>query len=131
MKNIIYWAISSLLCIQGCVLPKATNDSKMYPEALQAAYKIAHKTDNIRSFLVSKEDTLIAEQYFDRYGRDSLDHVRSVTKSVMAILIGIAIDQGIISSVNDSIGKYLGKKANGKTHITIKHLLTMTSAWHI
>ena len=76
---------------------------------------------------MNQNNVMVANQYYDEYSRDSLDHVRSVTKTVMSTLIGIAIDKGIISGVDASIGKYLGNTALDKRNITIKHLLTMTS----
>ena len=59
----------------------------------------------------------------------------SVNKSITSACIGIAIDKGMIESVNQSIFDYLPDhrhlKKDGKENITIEHLLTMTSglAW--
>lgn len=115
----------ALICFQGC--GQKSKSIGKHPKWLNKAYEAAQKAHNIRSLLVSHNDVLVAEAYFDRYSRDSLDHIRSITKSVMATLIGIAIDQGLITGVDESITTYLGQEAKGKEAIKIKHLLTMTS----
>ena len=96
------------------------------PEGLERAYCKARKAKNIRSLLVSHRGKLIGEEYFDRYSADSLDHVRSVTKSITATLIGIAQDQGLLS-LEDPISKYLETDDLNHDYITIRHLLSMTS----
>lgn len=56
----------------------------------------------------------------------------SATKSIVSLLIGIAIDQGLINSVEDKVQDYFPDyevKRGEKTiyDVTIKHLLTMTA----
>lgn len=120
-----------LILTQGCMKPKGGNSTLHVPSELSEAYPLIDQAENIRSFLVSRNGDLIFEEYYMGYSSDSLDHVRSVTKSVMSLLIGIAIDHGFINSTDDSIGLYLGNKAEGKGQLTLKHFLTMTSglAW--
>ena len=122
----------ALIYFQSCGQNKAEEEFHLgtkiqRPIDLDQAFNEIKKLDNIRSVLVSLNDTLIAERYFAPFPPDSLEHGRSVTKSVMATLIGIAIDKGIIKGVDESIVKYIGETAKGKEKITIKHLLTMTS----
>src|SRR5438128_6955376 len=59
------------------------------------------------AFIVVRDDTLHYERYFSGYQRDSVCVSRSVSKSFVSALIGIAIDEGFIKSVDDPIGKYL------------------------
>jgi CubicO group peptidase (beta-lactamase class C family) len=96
---------------------------------------------NIHSLLVLRKNTLVVEEYFPgvsdggvtvAYDRDTLHTLRSVTKSVNAILIGIAVDQGLIRSVDDPISIYLPEYADifadpGKRAIRLRHLLSMTA----
>lgn len=82
------------------------------------------------SFLVIQDDTLVFERYGNGYNHDSIVTSFSVAKSFASALVGFAIDDGYISSVNDPITKYIPEliirdKRFGE--ITIKHLLTMTS----
>ncbi len=89
-----------------------------------------HRLDGI---VVVKEHALIQEEYFHGYTRDALHDLRSVTKSIISLLIGIAIEKGFIASVNDPVLKYirpprpLKNSDERKAQITIRHLLTMSS----
>ena len=54
----------------------------------------------------------------------TLNNLKSITKSVMAILIGIAIDRGQIGGVDDRVAKYLPAQfgpASGLHHLTLRH----------
>jgi CubicO group peptidase (beta-lactamase class C family) len=96
---------------------------------------------NIHSLLVLRKDRLVVEEYFPGvsdggvevdYDRDTLHTLRSVTKSVTAALVGIAVDQGLIRSVDDPIADYLPEYADvfadpGKRAIRVRDLLSMTA----
>lgn len=80
------------------------------------------------SFLIIKNDSIIYEEYFGKYNDSSVFTSFSVNKSFVSALIGIAISEGRISSVNDPITKYLPIfKNDGFDKITIEHLLNMES----
>lgn len=80
------------------------------------------------AFLVIRNDTLLTENYFRGYDQASSVASFSMAKSVTSILIGCAIDDGIIQSVHDPIVKYLPELSdNGLEKVTIEHLLQMTS----
>jgi CubicO group peptidase (beta-lactamase class C family) len=81
-----------------------------------------------KAFLVLRGDTLLYEAYWDEHDKKQVSNSFSMAKTVVAMLIGIAIDEGHIGKLDDPVGKYLpefkeGKKAN----ITIRHLLIMAS----
>lgn len=80
------------------------------------------------AFAVSYCDSLLFEQYFEGSDRRSASNSFSVAKSVISLLIGKAIDDGLIGSVDDPVAKYLEEfKEDGREKITIRHLLTMSS----
>lgn len=82
------------------------------------------------SFIVIKDDKILYENYFNGYSRDSIVTSFSVAKSFDSTLVGIAIDEGLIKSVNDPITKYLpelAKRDERFTRITIKDLMMMSS----
>ncbi len=88
----------------------------------------------LTSLVVVKNGKVITEEYFKGFKKDSLHDVRSVTKSVMSILVGIAIDQGKIESVNSKIGDFLSDDAKyglspAQKEITIRDLLTMSAGF--
>jgi len=78
--------------------------------------------------LVIYDDTLLYEEYFNGYDRESTQTSFSVAKSFVSALIGIAIEEGYIGSVDDPITKYIPElEQPGMDKITIHHLLTMSS----
>jgi hypothetical protein len=77
-----------------------------------------------------RRDTILYEKYFNGFKRDSYFHSQSMAKSFISFLIGTAIDDGSISSVNDTITKYIPELLKRDARfgkITIKHLLEMRS----
>ena len=101
------------------------------PAGLTAAYDILSGSTDTRSLLVERNGVIIQEEYFNGYSSEHYFDVRSVTKSVISILIGIAIDRGFIQSVDETIGGYLSEVLPNlepeKAALTIKELLTMTT----
>lgn len=80
------------------------------------------------AFLIIKNDTIQYEKYFKGYDKESIVPSFSMAKSVTSILIGCAIDEGLIKSVDEPITNYIPElKKNGFDKVTIKHLLQMTS----
>lgn len=78
------------------------------------------------AFLVVKNDSIIYEEYWDDYNENSLTNSFSMAKSFIGLLVGIALDEGKINSVNDPVGNYLPQYKDNP-ELTIKHLLTMSS----
>mgnify|MGYP001048594557 CR=1 FL=1 len=81
-----------------------------------------------------KDGCLVYEKYFRNCTQESRVHVYSVTKSVISILIGIALDKGYIKSteqkVLDFFPDYQVKKGEQTIQeITLKHLLSMTAPY--
>jgi len=82
------------------------------------------------SFIVIKDDTIIYENYFNGYSRDSINTSFSMAKSVTSALVGIAIDEGLITNVEDPIVEYL-PELEGKDvdDVTIRDILMMSSGF--
>jgi len=86
------------------------------------------------SVLVVNQGTIVREKYYNEFTYRTEFNTYSVTKSFTSTLIGIAIDQGIIGSVNDPIVSYFpnttfDNDSPEKQRVTIKHVLTMTSGF--
>ena len=80
------------------------------------------------AFLVIKNDSLQYEKYFSGYDQTNIVPSFSMAKSVISILIGCAIDEGLIKSVNEPVTAYVPElKKNGFDRVNIEHLLQMTS----
>lgn len=81
------------------------------------------------SFLVVKNDSIINENYWDNYKDSALSNSFSMAKSIISILIGIAVDEGKIKNIDEPVGNYLPKYKNAPNNVlTIRHLLTMSAA---
>jgi len=85
-----------------------------------------HKTI---SFAIIRNDSLLFEYYDNNYSATTNVSSFSIAKSYITMLIGIAIDEGFIKSVNDPITDYISewKYKAGYNLITIKDLLRHTS----
>lgn len=88
----------------------------------------------IHSVLISKNNQLVYEQYFNGYTQDSLHDSRSSFKSITSLLIGIAIDKGFIKNVNQKVYEFFPEYPSLKTDplkklLTIKNLLEMKSGF--
>ncbi len=87
---------------------------------------------DIHSVLIIKNGKLVLEEYFSGYTHRMLHDLVSVSKSITSILIGIAIDQKKISSIDNKIHDYFSSykdinwKGN-KKEISIKHVLSMAA----
>ena len=95
--------------------------------------KLNQEDHKIHSILLVRENMLLIEEYYSGHDLNTLHDLRSTTKSIRALLMGIAIDKGYINSVDDPITRYLKEPIaeknldERKELITIRHLLTMSS----
>lgn len=104
---------------------------------------------NLHAALMVRHGKIVYERYFtgeDRAGGTSLGRVafhaglehdvRSISKSVISLLFGIARDRGLVKSLDESVFSYFPEYANLKTpekeRINLRHLLTMSAglAWN-
>jgi len=103
-------------------------DKKLVHEYIQ------NNEPNICQICAYKNDELVYEDNWNDYQKDDAVHVMSVTKSIVSLLYGIAIDQGLINSVDDKVLDYFKdykvKKGERTIYdVTIKHLLTMRAPY--
>lgn len=83
---------------------------------------------DFRSLVVIKDNKLVVEEYFNTYWRETIHDVRSAGKGVTALLLGIAIDKGLVKSTEQTIYDFFPDKKHETTRksIKIKHLLNMS-----
>ncbi|MCH9672967.1 MAG: beta-lactamase family protein [Gammaproteobacteria bacterium] len=104
---------------------------------------------NVHAVLMAKNGALVYEQYFsgpDRswekalgtvhFNRRTLHDVRSITKSIVSLLCGVAHSNGLLpdldATVFELLPEYQDLATQGKDRITVRHLLTMSAglAWN-
>lgn len=80
------------------------------------------------ALLVIHQDSVLYEEYWDSFGPDTLSNSFSMAKSIVSALVGIAIQQGQIDSLDQPIYWYLPEFDTGLgKKLTIRHLLMMAS----
>lgn len=84
---------------------------------------------DFRALVVIKDNKLVVEEYFNTYWRETIHDIRSAGKGITAILLGIAIDKGLVKSTEQNIYDFFpsDKNATTRKNIKIKHLLNMSS----
>jgi len=104
------------------------------PMLVAELYYNAAESETIYSLLVIKNGYLIAEGYFNEGSVDQKDRLQSVTKSYTSALVGIALEQGYLSSVDQKMLDFFPEVAGQitdprKEQITIRDLLQMRAGY--
>lgn len=82
------------------------------------------------AFLVIQNDSILFENYYRGYDEAQVSNIFSVSKSVTSLLLGIAMDEGLITSVEDKVVQYvpdLAEKNKDFEQLKIIDLLNMRS----
>jgi len=117
-------------------LKRGKLSKKVDKTQIETGIKELEKVKFVSSFLVMQHGKLVEERYFEKKEQEDAQNIHSASKSILSALTGIAIRDGYIKSVDDSIANYLPAEYftgtnESKKAITIKHLLNMTTglAW--
>ena len=101
------------------------------PAQRAAIVEYASALPRLRSLLVSLGGELVEEHYFNGATARSQANLKSASKTLIAILVGIAIDRGHLAGVRQPIAQLLPDELEGadpvKLSITLEDLLTMRS----
>ncbi len=93
-----------------------------------------HLSDNVQGFLLIRNGYLLYEGYAPGISANHLWRVYSITKSVSAAAFGLALTDGYVTSIQDSVLSYFPDRTiqnpdPRKSNMTIWHLLTMSSGF--
>jgi CubicO group peptidase (beta-lactamase class C family) len=104
------------------------------PMLVAEMYYDAAELETIYSLLVIKNGYLIAEDYFNEGSVDQKDRLQSATKSYTSALVGIALEQGCLSSVDQKMLDFFPEVAGKitdprKEQITIRNMLEMRGGY--
>ncbi|MEO5645735.1 MAG: serine hydrolase [Bacteroidia bacterium] len=81
------------------------------------------------AFLIIKDDSIRCEKYWGEFNDHSLTNSFSMAKTVLSVLTGCAIKDGYIKSVDQKVSDFLPEfKNDARSEVTIRHLLSMSSA---
>lgn len=83
---------------------------------------------HVTGFLVLRGDTILLERYFHGASPRSRFVSQSIAKSILSILVGVAVDEGRIGGVADPVTRYLPALAGtGYDGVTIEQALQMST----
>ncbi len=140
MPHATFARLGALVVTITCLLAACTGASTRPPavgfdpeqaDAALAEYAgLVADVDQVRAIVVAQGDEIVYERYF---GSTADRHwgVQSVTKSVVSMLIGIAIEEGLTGPLDAPLGELLPDDAGAMSPevagTTLRHLLTMTA----
>jgi len=134
---LVFVALACLL-LRACSSAESNEQSSwsVDREKLNAAFSgyedVIPDFDQLRAVVVATEDRIVFEQYYGS-DEDTYGVVNSVTKSVVSTLIGIALHEGLIGSLDDTLAELLPEHAaamsTGVAGTTLRQLLTMTAGF--
>jgi len=131
MKGMRAVALAVLLLTGAGALP-AVAQAGFDPALLSAAVERARSLERLNALIVARDGDVAVAERFRGPGLDTPVNVKSVAKSVIAALVGVAIDRGVISGPDQTVGALLGDRlparaAPGVANITVGNLLSMQS----
>ncbi len=87
----------------------------------------------MESFIVCHNGKIRFEKYYHGIQKDSLHHIQSQTKSIVSLLLGIAIDKDFVPDENETVKtyfpEYFDSPGSLKSELKIKEILTMTAGF--
>jgi len=92
----------------------------------------AFDQNDFRSMVVIKDHKLVLEYAYNNTGRSDINDIRSAGKSFTALLLGIAIEEGLVNNLEQDVYSFFSKAKYPNLHpdlkkVKIKHLLNMSS----
>lgn len=108
-------------------LPLVLAAPAVFAQGLPGAAAMARGLDQLHAVVVSRSRSLVFAEAFDGPGLDRAANVKSVSKTILALLTGIAIDRGFLESPDQHVLPLLGRAAAGdaRDELTVAHLLSM------
>jgi CubicO group peptidase (beta-lactamase class C family) len=119
--------LGATLLVSVSLLAQSPRNGSAPP--FDAALASAKELPRLHSLLVSRDGTLILERYYNGFSAARPANVKSVAKSLISALVGIAIERRLIPDVDTPIVTYFPElkrdRDQRKTKITVEDLLTM------
>ncbi|HEV3167441.1 MAG TPA: serine hydrolase [Isosphaeraceae bacterium] len=112
----------------GTPLPRARPEEiRIAPEALKAVAKLAD-AKNASALLVLHDDQVVLEEHWRGHRPGDPTNSMSMAKTIVSLLIGIALEEGKIKSLDEPAATWLPAwRDDARRKITLRHLLQMHS----
>ena len=137
LRNFAMWGKHSIHDYRTHPTRVVENGDKPQKWPYDSAYNTAVIPDSLlqimdandtHAFIIIQHGKLLYERYWDGYDSSRLSGSFSAAKSIISLLIGIALDEGKIKSIEEPAGNYVPHFKEGDlSKIRIKDLLTMSS----
>lgn len=132
-RRALAFAIAAGLVPVASLAQQAPQPRAWDADRLQALQAQLRASPHVRAFLMQRGASTF-EYYRPDTTPTTLVNVASVTKSVVALLVGIAIERGAISGVDEPLSAFFPEHAQGTNaqalrRVTLRHLLTMSSGF--
>jgi CubicO group peptidase (beta-lactamase class C family) len=132
MKPLVVTAGIVALVVAVDTAPRRAGRQTGQPgQTLESIAASASHLTRLKSLLVSHRGTLALERYYQGTRATQPANIKSASKSVISALVGIAVSQGRIKSVDQRVVEYFPELAKDpepqKREITVEDLLTMRS----
>jgi len=105
----------------------AAADAQLDQTKIDRLFDLSFQDSATQGVVLIKNGLLVGERYADGFTTDSYGTSWSMAKSFYAALIGISIDRGEITSLDDPVALYLEYFNDERRDITLRDLLNMTS----
>lgn len=131
-KRILKTALCSFFLVTGILSAQATAHSRLDSLSLQQIQNRAASINSVTSLLIQQNGQLLTERYHNGMQKGEPTNIKSAAKSIISLLVGIAVDKGYIESIDQPIRPYFrdyfeAHPDSVKESITLKDLLTMRS----
>ncbi len=100
----------------------------------QASEYIDHSCPTRLSLLVVRNGRLVFERYYHGSYPSQANNIKSMSKSILSVLTGVALDEGLLTGVDQKLDEffpeYFRPEDDPRKHdVTLEHLLTMTAGF--
>ena len=125
-RKLLFRCLILTLMLPVATAARADDRQRVDAALFERALETASGMPRLHSLLISLDGGLVLEEYFNGRNPWRTANVKSVSKSIMSALVGIAIDQGYLDGIDQPIADYYGEVVAGpKGGITIGNLLSM------
>ncbi len=134
----LLWVVLACLLLPACAggkspeRPSSTLDGERIVAAIAGYTEVIADFDQLRAVVVATDDRIVFERYFGT-DQDAYWGVQSVTKTVVSTLVGIALHEGLIGSLDDTLARLLPKYSSvmspAVARTSLRQLLTMTAGF--
>ncbi len=102
-------------------------------DSIELLFNLLETTEHrdFRGLVVIKDQHIVIEEYYNTFWRNSILDIRSAGKSITAMLLGVAIQQGLVESIDQSIYSFFADENfeinKDYQKITLRDVLDMSS----